>query len=149
MINLYGAEFSQDTSSATVGIDHSAGEKGSAVPESFLTTPEVNKLFENWHSQHSNPDAAKALLKKLKQISLRPPTLQAALLFLRYQKADDLPKEFEKKAAAESGGPYSEAVSLFHRMLKVHQFPVRPKNSEQAELTQRMLLTVLGDVQLL
>ena len=149
MINLYGAEISQDTSSTTVGIDHSAGEKGSAVPESFLTTPEANKLFENWHSQHSNPDAAEALLKKLKQISLRPPTLQAALLFLQYQKADDLPKEFEKKAAAESGGPFSEAVPLFHRMLKVHQFPVRPKNSEQAELTLRMLLTVLGDVQLL
>ena len=149
MINLYGEEISQDTSSATVGIDHSAGEKGSAVPESFLTTPEANKLFENWYLQHSNPDAAEALLKKLKQISLRPPTLQAALLFLRYQKADDLPKEFEKKAAAESGGPFSEAVPLFHRMLKVHQFPVRPKNSEQAELTQRMLLTVLGDVQLL
>ena len=149
MINLYGAEISQDTSSETVGIDHSAGEKGSAVPESFLTTPEVNKLFENWHSQHSNPDAAEALLKKLKQISLRPPILQAALLFLQYQKADDLPKEFEKKPAAESGGPFSEAVPLFHRMLKVHQFPVRPKNSEQAELTLRMLLTVLGDVQLL
>ena len=45
MINLYGEEISQDTSSATVGIDHSAGEKGSAVPESFLTTPEANKLF--------------------------------------------------------------------------------------------------------
>ena len=149
MINLYGAEISQDTSSATVGIDHSAGEKGSAVPESFLTTPEANKLFENWYSQHSNPDAAEALLKKLKQISLRPSTLQAALLFLQYQKADDLSKEFEKKAAAESGGPFSEAVPLFHRMLKVHQFPVRPKNSEQAELTLRMLLTVLGDVQLL
>ena len=149
MINLYGEEISQDTSSVTVGIDHSAGEKGSAVPESFLTTPEANKLFENWYSQHSNPDAAEALLKKLKQISLRPPTLQAALLFLQYQKADDLPKEFEKKAAAESGGPFAETVSLFHRMLKVHQFPVRPKNSEQAELTLRMLLTVLGDLQLL
>ena len=146
MTNLCGAEIPQDTSSTTVGIEHSTGEKGSALTESFLTTPEANKLFENWHSQCRNPDAAESLLKKLKQISLRPTTLQAALLFLQYQKADDLPKEFEKKAAAESGGPFSEAVPLFHRMLKVHQFPVRPKNSEQAELTLRMLLTVLGDV---
>ena len=98
MINLYGVEIFQDTSSETVGIDHSDGEKGSSVPESFLSTPEANKLFENWHSHHSNPDAAEALLKKLNQISLRPPTLQAALLFLQYQKADDLPKEFGKKA---------------------------------------------------
>ena len=123
MINLYGAKISQDASSATVGVDHSVGEKGSAVPESFLTTPEANKLFENWYSQHSNPDVAEALLKKLKQISLRPPTLQAALLFLQYQKADDLPKEFEKKAAAESGGSFSEAVLLFHRCSMFISFP--------------------------
>jgi len=149
MSNLCGAEILQDTSSMTVGIDHSAGEKGSAVPQAFLTTLETNKLFESWQSQHSNPDAAEGLLRKLKQISLSPPTLQAALLFLQYQKTDDLPKEFEKKAIVETGGSFSEAVPLFHRMLKVRQFPVRPKNSEQAELTLRMLLTVLGDVQLL
>ena len=79
MINLYGEVISQDTSSTTVRIDHSADEKGSVVPESLLTTPEANKLFENWYLQHSNSNAAEALLKKLKQISLRPPALQAAM----------------------------------------------------------------------
>ena len=71
------------------------------------------------------------------------------MLFLQYQAADDLPKEFEYKTSIDSKGSFSDALLLYHRMLKVQQFPVRPKNSEQAELTLRMLLTVLGDVQLL
>ena len=49
MINLYGEEISQDTSSATVGIDHSAGEKGSAVPESSPENTEAN-FPETFHS---------------------------------------------------------------------------------------------------
>ena len=149
MGNLSGTEISEDILSPTITIGHSADINSSVVPEAFLTSPEVTSLFENWYSKQSNPDAAAALLKNLKQLSLSPATLQAALLFLQYQAADDLPKEFEYKTSIDSKGSFSDALPLYHRMLKVQQFPVRPKNSEQAELTLRMLLTVLGDVQLL
>ena len=149
MNNLSGTEISEDISSPTITFGHNANINNSVVPEAFFTNPEANSLFKNWYSKQSNPDAAATLLKNLKQLSLSPATLQAALLFLQYQAADDLPKEFEYKTSIDSKGSFSDALPLYHRMLKVQQFPVRPKNSEQAELTLRMLLTVLGDVQLL
>ena len=149
MNNLSGTEISEDISSPTITFGHNANINNSVVPEAFFTNPEANSLFKNWYSKQSNPDAAAKLLKNLKQLSLSPATLQAALLFLQYQAADDLPKEFEYKRSIDSKGSFSDALPLYHRMLKVQQFPVRPKNSEQAELTLRMLLTVLGDVQLL
>ena len=149
MGNLSGTKISEDILSPTITIGHSADINSSVIPEAFLSSPEATSLFENWYSKQSNPDAADALLKNLKQLSLSPATLQAALLFLQYQAADDLPKEFEYKTSIDSKGSFSDALPLYNRMLKVQQFPVRPKNSEQAELTLRMLLTVLGDVQLL
>ena len=149
MNNLSGTEISEDISSPTITFGHNANINNSVVPEAFFTNPEATSLFKNWYSKQSNPDAAATLLKNLKQLSLSPATLQAALLFLQYQAADDLPKEFEYKRSIDSKGSFSDALPLYHRMLKVQQFPVRPKNSEQAELTLRMLLTVLGDVQLL
>jgi guanosine-3',5'-bis(diphosphate) 3'-pyrophosphohydrolase len=149
MSNLSGTELSQRALSPTIGTDKSAVDKKTPVPEIYLTNPKVNRIFEDWYSQQSDPESADSLLQKLTQLSLNPPSLLAALLFLRYQQAEDFPKEFEKKIPDDCAKLFAEAVLLYQRMLKVHQFPERPKNSEQAELTLRMLLTVLADVQLL
>ena len=149
MSKLSGTELSQNALSATIGTDKSAVDKKTPVPEIYLTNPQVNRIFEDWYAQQSDPASADSLLQKLTQLSLNPPSLLAALLFLRYQQAEDLPKEFEKNIPDDSAKLFAEAVLLYQRMLKVHQFPERPKNPEQAELTLRMLLTVLADVQLL
>jgi GTP pyrophosphokinase len=149
MSKLSGTELSQNALSATIGTDKSAVDKKTPVPEIYLTNPQVNRIFEDWYAQQSDPESADSLLQKLTQLSLNPPSLLAALLFLRYQQAEDLPKEFEKNIPDDSAKLFAEAVLLYQRMLKVHQFPERPKNPEQAELTLRMLLTVLADVQLL
>jgi len=149
MSKLSGTELSQNALSATIGTDKSAVDKKTPVPEIYLTNPQVNRIFEDWYAQQSDPASADSLLQKLTQLSLNPPSLLAALLFLRYQQAEDLPKEFEKNIPDESAKLFAQAVLLYQRMLKVHQFPERPKNPEQAELTLRMLLTVLADVQLL
>ena len=149
MSKFFGTKLSQNDLSLTIGTDTSANNKKKSVPEIYLTNPEVNRIFEDWYSQQSDPESADSLLQKLTQLSLNPPSLLAALLFLRYQQAEDFPKEFEKKIPDDCAKLFAEAVLLYQRMLKVHQFPERPKNSEQAELTLRMLLTVLADVQLL
>ena len=149
MSKLSGTELSQNALSPTIGTDKSAFDKKTPVPEIYLTNPEANRIFEDWYAQQSDPESADSLLQKLTQLSLNPPSLLAALLFLRYQQAEDLPKEFEKNIPDDSAKLFAEAVLLYQRMLKVHQFPERPKNPEQAELTLRMLLTVLADVQLL
>jgi len=149
MSKLSGTELSQNALSPTIGTDNSAFDKKTPVPEIYLTNPEANRIFEDWYAQQSDPESADSLLQKLTQLSLNPPSLLAALLFLRYQQAEDLPKEFEKNIPDDSAKLFAEAVLLYQRMLKVHQFPERPKNPEQAELTLRMLLTVLADVQLL
>ena len=149
MSKLSGTELSQNALSATIGTDKSAVDKKTPVPEIYLTNPQANRIFEDWYAQQSDPESADSLLQKLTQLSLNPPSLLAALLFLRYQQAEDLPKEFEKNIPDDSAKLFAEAVLLYQRMLKVHQFPERPKNPEQAELTLRMLLTVLADVQLL
>ena len=149
MSKLSGTELSQNALSATIGTDKSAVDKKTPVPEIYLTNPQVNRIFEDWYAQQSDPASADSLLQKLTQLSLNPPSLLAALLFLRYQQAEDLPKEFEKNIPDDSAKLFAQAVLLYQRMLKVHQFPERPKNPEQAELTLRMLLTVLADVQLL
>jgi len=149
MSKLSVTELSQNALSPTIGTDKSAFDKKTPVPEIYLTNPEANRIFEDWYAQQSDPESADSLLQKLTQLSLNPPSLLAALLFLRYQQAEDLPKEFEKNIPDESAKLFAQAVLLYQRMLKVHQFPERPKNPEQAELTLRMLLTVLADVQLL
>lgn len=149
MSKLSGTELSQNALSPTIGTDNSAFDKKTPVPEIYLTNPEANRIFEDWYAQQSDPESADSLLQKLTQLSLNPPSLLAALFFLRYQQAEDLPKEFEKNIPDDSAKLFAEAVLLYQRMLKVHQFPERPKNPEQAELTLRMLLTVLADVQLL
>jgi GTP pyrophosphokinase len=149
MSKLSVTELSQNALSPTIGSDKSAFDKKTPVPEIYLTNPEANRIFEDWYAQQSDPESADSLLQKLTQLSLNPPSLLAALLFLRYQQAEDLPKEFEKNIPDESAKLFAQAVLLYQRMLKVHQFPERPKNPEQAELTLRMLLTVLADVQLL
>ena len=149
MSKLSVTELSQNALSPTIDTDKSAFDKKTPVPEIYLTNPEANRIFEDWYAQQSDPESADSLLQKLTQLSLNPPSLLAALLFLRYQQAEDLPKEFEKNIPDDSAKLFAQAVLLYQRMLKVHQFPERPKNPEQAELTLRMLLTVLADVQLL
>ncbi|MBC8259559.1 MAG: bifunctional (p)ppGpp synthetase/guanosine-3',5'-bis(diphosphate) 3'-pyrophosphohydrolase [SAR324 cluster bacterium] len=124
-------------------------QKDAVVPEAFLATPEARTLFEDWNSQQSDPGAAEELLLKFKQLSLSPPTLLATLMLLQYQQVEELPKEFEINIPDKSNSSLTAAIPLYRRLLKVRQFPVRPKNKEQAELTLRMLMTVLGDVQLL
>ena len=42
-----------------------------------------------------------------------------------------------------------ESIHLYRRLIKVNQFTKRPDNQKQVELTLRMFLTVLADVQLL
>ena len=149
MNNLYGTDLSQSNLPPAIGIEEAADEKMNFVPETILNNPEANKIFEDWHSKQSDPDAAESLLKKLTQLALNPHTQLAALLFLQYQNEVDLPNQYEKNVPEETKKLFAEALPLYQRMLKVHQFPERPKNSEQAELTLRMLLTVLADVQLL
>ena len=117
MNNLSGTEISEDISSPTITFGHNANINNSVVPEAFFTNPEANSLFKNWYSKQSNPDAAAKLLKNLKQLSLSPANIQAALLFLQYQAADDLPKEFEYKRSIDSKGSFSDALPLYHRML--------------------------------
>ena len=149
MNNLSGIDLSQNNLSPAIGIDKSVDDKMTLVPEAILTNPEANKIFEDWYSQQSDPETAESLFKKLTLLSLKPPTLLAALLFLQYQKEVDLPEQFEKIVPDDTGNLFAQAILLYQRMLKVHQFPERPKNPEQAELTLRMLFTVLADVQLL
>ena len=140
---------SQNALSPTIGTDKSAENKNKSVPEIYSTNPEVNRIFEDWYSDQTDPESTDSLLQKLAQLSLNPPLLLSALLFLRYQQAEDIPEDFEKNFSEEARQIYEEAITLYQRLLKVHQFPERPKNLEQAELTLRMLLTVLADVQLL
>ena len=135
--------------SAIVSIEDFADVKGSVIPEAFLASPEAIKIFENWFSKQSDPDVGISLFKKLEQLSLSPVILQAALLFLQNQATDILPNDPGNKTSSFSMGPLSDAVPLYQRMLKVQQFSVCPKNSEQVELTLRMMMAVLGDVQLL
>ena len=149
MKNISGTDTSENNLSTTIGRDKLAVDRMTLVPDSMLTNPETYKIFEDWYSQQSDPDAAELLFNNLSQFSLKPPTLLAALFFMLYQQENDLPKHFEKMVSDENQKLFAQATLFYQRLLKVHQFPERPKNPEQAELTLRMLLTVLADVQLL
>ena len=100
MNNLSGIDLSQNNLSPAIGIDKSVDDKMTPVPEAILTNPEANKIFEDWYSQQSDPETAESLFKKLTLLSLKPPTLLAALLFLQYQKEVDLPEQFENVISA-------------------------------------------------
>lgn len=149
MPDLSRAEQSQRIFSPVIIVDDSDDEACTDVPEIFLSTPGANKLFQDWYEQHNDPDEANAFLKKLKLFSLSTPSILAVFLFMLYQKEDDIPNDIAQTNQERSVRDLSEAIQLFHRLLKVNKFPFRPKNKLQAELTIRMLLTVLGDVQLL
>ena len=142
-------ELSQNVLSTTISTDKTAENKKKSVPEIYSTNPEVNRIFEDWYSDQTDPESADSLLQKLAQLSLKPPLLLTVLLYLRYQQPEDIPEDFEKNFSEEARQIYEEAITLYQRLLKVHQFPERPKNLEQAELILRMLLTVLADIQLL
>ena len=147
MSKFYQTELSQNTLIQIIGNDKPTENK--TILEIDSTNLEVNRIFEDWYSEQKDPKSADDLIQKLTHLSLNPSTLLAALFFLRYQQAEVLPVELEKKFTGESSQIYEEAIALYHKLLKVHQFPERPKSLEQAELTLRMLLTVLADVQLL
>ena len=149
MPDLSRAEQSQRIFSPVIITDDSGEEAVTDVPEAFLSSPEVNKLFQDWYEQQSDPDEANAFLKKLKLFSLSSPSILAVFLFMLFQKEDDLPDDIAQINQEGSVSDLTEAIQLFHRLLKVNKFPFRPKNKSQAELTIRMLLTVLGNVQLL
>ena len=149
MPDLSRAEQSQRIFSPVIITDDSGEEAVTDVPEAFLSSPEVNKLFQDWYEQQSDPDEANAFLKKLKLFSLSSPSILAVFLFMLFQKVDDLPDDIAQINQEGSVSDLTEAIQLFHRLLKVNKFPFRPKNKSQAELTIRMLLTVLGNVQLL
>ena len=149
MPDLSRAEQSQRIFSPVIITDDSGEEAVTDVPESFLSSPEVNKLFQDWYEQQNDPDEANAFLKKLKLFSLSSPSILAVFLFMLFQKEDDLPDDIAQINQEGSVSDLTEAIQLFHRLLKVNKFPFRPKNKSQAELTIRMLLTVLGNVQLL
>ncbi len=149
MPDLSRAEQSQRIFSPVIITDDSGEEAVTDVPEAFLSSPEVNKLFQDWYEQQSDPDEANAFLKKLKLFSLSSPSILAVFLFMLFQKEDDLPDDIAQINQEGSVSDLTEAIQLFQRLLKVNKFPFRPKNKSQAELTIRMLLTVLGNVQLL
>ena len=149
MPDLSRAEQSQRIFSPVIITDDSGEEAVTDVPEAFLSSPEVNKLFQDWYEQQNDPDEANAFLKKLKLFSLSSPSILAVFLFMLFQKEDDLPDDIAQINQEGSVSDLTEAIQLFHRLLKVNKFPFRPKNKSQAELTIRMLLTVLGNVQLL
>ncbi len=149
MSKLTRTDPSQSVMSLTIGTDKSVTEKKIPIPNIFQTNRDISRIFEDWYSQQRDPKSADSLIQKITLLSLNPASLLAALLFLSYQHEEDFPKDFEKKIPFDSSKLFADAILLYHRMLKAHQFPERPKNQEQAELTIRMLLTVLADVQLL
>ena len=149
MSKLNRTDLSKSVMSLTIGTDKTVAENKISIPNIFQTNRDISRIFEDWYSQQRDPESADSLIQKLTLLSLNPASLLAALLFLSYQHAEDFPKDFEKKIPFDSSKLFADAILLYHRMLKAHQFPERPKNQEQAELTIRMLLTVLADVQLL
>ena len=63
MPDLSRAEQSQRIFSPVIITDDSGEEAVTDVPEAFLSSPEVNKLFQDWYEQQSDPDEANAFLK--------------------------------------------------------------------------------------
>ena len=102
MSKLPGTELPQNALSPTIGTVKSTVDKKTPVPEIYLTNPLANRIFEDWYAQQSDPESADSLLQKLSQLSLNPPSLLAALLFLCYQHAEDLPKNFENNIPDDS-----------------------------------------------
>ena len=119
------------------------------IPEIILNTTELKKFFEFWFFKKSGPSLPISLLNNLNQLSLKPQTLLALILYLLYQKAEDSPEKLKKFFEGANRTIYLESINLYRRLIKVDQFAERPENPKQIELTLRMFLTVLADVQLL
>ena len=95
MSRLPETELPQNALTPKISTVKSPVDKKTTVPEIYLTNPLANRIFESWYAQQSNPESADSLLQKLSQLSLNPPSLLAALLFLCYQQAEDLPKNLD------------------------------------------------------
>ena len=95
-------DLSQTAMSLTIGTDKSVAEKKIAIPDIFRTNRDISRIFEDWYSQQRDPKSADSLIQKLTLLSLNPPIILAALLFLSYQHAEDFPKDFEKKISFDS-----------------------------------------------
>jgi len=119
------------------------------IPEIILNTPEIKTFFEFWFPQKSIPNLPKPLLDKLSKLSLKPQTFLALILYLLYQKTEDFPEKLTKFFESENRRFFLDSIKLYRRLIKVDQFTERPENPKQVELTIRMFLTVLADVQLL
>ncbi|MEZ7974811.1 MAG: hypothetical protein QMC48_07315, partial [SAR324 cluster bacterium] len=59
---------SQNALSPTIGTDKSAENKNKSVPEIYSTNPEVNRIFEDWYSDQTDPESTDSLLQKLAQL---------------------------------------------------------------------------------
>ena len=118
-------------------------------PEFILYKTELNKVFEFWRSYKNDFFLPSSLMKKLSQLSLKPQTFLAGILFFLYQNEDDIKKELKEFFEGECKDFYFESILLYRKLNKVNQFIEKPKNPKQIELILRMLLAVLADLQLL
>jgi len=119
------------------------------LPEPILRNKDLRKIFQFLFSNEKDFIIPTSLLNKLSQLSLKPQTLLAGILFFLYKNEKDFSEDLKKKIESESSNFFSEALPLYRRLNKVNQFIERPKNPKQVELTLRMFLTILADVQLL
>ena len=90
MNNLSGIDLSQNNLSPAIGIDKTVDDKMTLVPEAILTNPEANKIFEDWHSKQSDPDAAESLIHSLYLLSGHKSLIEYIVLSYRQQCDDDI-----------------------------------------------------------
>ena len=124
-------------------------ERKKLLLEKILIIPELKTFFEFCSSKDFDINLSTSLLKKLAQLSLNPQTILALILYVICQKEEDLTKKLKIFFECKNNEIFLDGVNLYRRLIKVTQFNERPKNKKQIELTLRMFLTVLSDVQLL